>query len=182
MPKHISKKQIVDNLLTEITNIIDKSNVDTAMPILKWTKEKIILSHQEVLRNQKYKTSFRKTGKPRHVKRGYIYYAKLGRNIGSEQNGYRPVLVVQDGVANITSNTVIIIPLTDAIDSKGVPKRILGTHVEIDHKNLTKKSIIKTEHVHNISKNRLIDEIGYIGDTKMNEIDMKLKISLGINI
>lgn len=57
--------------------------------------------------------------RPRHVIRGYIYYAKLGKNIGSEQNDFRPVLVIQAG--------------------KGNPKRLLGTHVEITHPSLTKK-------------------------------------------
>lgn len=180
MPKHISKQQLVKNILSSIQDSITKNNVDVALPILTWTQTKIQLAFEEKQRTQKYIQSNRQQSKPRHVKRGYIYYAKLGKNIGSEQNDFRPVLVVQAGKGNATSNTVIIIPLTDAIDKHGNPKRSLGTHVEITHPNLEKKSIIKTEHIHNISKNRLQTEVGFIGSEKLKEVDKKLKVSLGL--
>lgn len=181
MPRHISKQQIVENILVDIQNSINRSNVDAAIPLLNWTQEKIQLAFQEKQRIQRYINTNKQQGRPRHVKRGFIYYAKLGKNIGSEQNDFRPVLVVQAGKGNATSNTVIIIPLTGAYDKNGNPKRLMSTHVEITHPNLTKKSIIKTEHIHNISKNRLQTEVGFIGDTKLREVDAKLRICLGLN-
>ena len=40
--------------------------------------------------------------------RGDMYYADLGRGIGSEQEGYRPVVIIQNNVGNKHSPTVII--------------------------------------------------------------------------
>ena len=40
--------------------------------------------------------------------RGDMYYADLGHGIGSEQEGYRPVVIIQNDVGNKHSPTVII--------------------------------------------------------------------------
>ena len=40
--------------------------------------------------------------------RGDMYYADLGRGIGSEQEGYRPVLIIQNDTGNKHSPTVIV--------------------------------------------------------------------------
>ncbi|MHB8917043.1 MAG: type II toxin-antitoxin system PemK/MazF family toxin [Desulfocucumaceae bacterium] len=181
MPRHISKKDQVKILLSELENSIDKNNVDIAIPLLAWTKEKINLSYNEYRRNMEYIRTNKINGKPRQVKRATIYNANLGKNIGSEQNGLRPVLVVQFTRANTTSPNVIVVPLTDAFDRNGKPKRLLDTHVEISHPKLVKKSIIKTEYIRNISKSRLIDEICHIDDPKkIMEIEEKLKKSIGM--
>ena len=34
-------------------------------------------------------------------RRGDMYYADLGRGIGSEQEGYRPVLIIQNDTGNL---------------------------------------------------------------------------------
>ena len=41
-----------------------------------------------------------------------IFYAKSGNNIGSEQNGRRPVMILQNDVGNTKANTTIIAPVT----------------------------------------------------------------------
>ena len=42
------------------------------------------------------------------VRRGDIFYADMGENVGSEQNGMRPVLVLQNDVGNEHSPTMPI--------------------------------------------------------------------------
>ena len=44
--------------------------------------------------------------------RGDMYYADLDRGIGSEQEGYRPVVIIQNNVGNKHSPTVIIASIT----------------------------------------------------------------------
>ena len=44
--------------------------------------------------------------------RGDMYYADLGHGIGSEQEGYRPVVIIQNDVGNKHSPTVIIASIT----------------------------------------------------------------------
>ena len=59
------------------------------------------------------------------IHRGHIYYAQLEEGVGSEQEGHRPVLVVQNDVGNLRSRTIIVIPITSQI------KNMLPTHVEL---------------------------------------------------
>lgn len=178
---HITKKDQLNNALNELRDSTNKNNVDIALSLIKWTIEKIKLSFEEKTRQKTYDNTHKKSGLPRFVKRGTIYYANLGKNIGSEQNGTaRPVLVVQNQSFNITSTTVLVIPLTDFLDKNGNPKRLLGTHVDIEHDLLDKKSIIKVEHLRSISKNRLKAPICDIGTDKMAEIDNKIKLVLGL--
>ena len=56
------------------------------------------------------------------IKQGDIYICDLGYCVGSEQRGERPCLVVSNDILNITSSTVVVIPIT----SKA--KKILPTH------------------------------------------------------
>ena len=36
----------------------------------------------------------------KHYYRGELYYADLGKGIGSEQEGYRPVVIIQNNRGN----------------------------------------------------------------------------------
>lgn len=44
----------------------------------------------------------------RRLFRGDIFYADLNHGIGSEQSGYRPVLIIQNNIGNRFSPTVIV--------------------------------------------------------------------------
>ena len=50
--------------------------------------------------------------------RGEMYYADLGRGIGSEQEGYRPVLIIQNDTGNKHSPTVIVAAISSKVDTK----------------------------------------------------------------
>ena len=56
--------------------------------------------------------------------RGDIYYADLGHGVGSEQEGCRPVVIIQNNVGNKYSPTVIVASIT----SKAGEKAKLPTH------------------------------------------------------
>ena len=60
------------------------------------------------------------------VKRGDIYYADLSPVVGSEQGGYRPVLIVQNDVGNKYSPTVIAAAITSRMDKTRLP-----THIDV---------------------------------------------------
>lgn len=60
------------------------------------------------------------------ILRGDILYAELGAAVGSEQAGFRPVVVVQNDVGNRYSPTVVVAPLTS-----NIRKNILPTHVHV---------------------------------------------------
>lgn len=50
--------------------------------------------------------------KEKNIKRGDIYLVDLSPTKGHEQSGKRPVVVIQNNIANMFSNTTIIAPCT----------------------------------------------------------------------
>lgn len=52
------------------------------------------------------------------ISKGDIYYASLDPIIGSEQNGTRPVVIIQNDIRNKYSPTVLVAPLTSKVKSK----------------------------------------------------------------
>ena len=102
----------------------------------------------------------------RKILQGEIYICELGKNIGSEQNGERPCLVIQNDILNETSDVTIVLPITSRI------KKEMPTHYELDTKDypflITKRNTILCEHIRCISKNRVGKLIG-----KLNKSDLE---------
>ena len=111
----------------------------------------------------------------RTYQRGEMYYADLGRGVGSEQEGRRPVVIIQNDVGNKHSPTVIIAPITSRVHTKAK----LPTHTLIkDFDGLDKNSIILFEQIRTIDKKRLKWRCGRIGKATQMQVDKALKISL----
>ena len=90
------------------------------------------------------------------IRKGDIYYARLDPVIGSEQEGKRPVVVVQNNLANKYSPTIIIAPITTILK-----KLYLPTHIVIYKNNFLKKdSTILVEQVRVIDKSRIEKFLG----------------------
>lgn len=47
--------------------------------------------------------------KDKKILRGDMFYANLGRGIGSEQKGYRPVLVIQNSYIGHLSQKILTV-------------------------------------------------------------------------
>jgi len=114
--------------------------------------------------------------KMKHVKRGEIYYADLNPVIGSEQDGLRPCVVVQNDVGNAHSSTVIIVPLTTTIKKIKLP-----THVVISQAcGLEADSLVLAEQIRTLDKSRLGEFVGRVGADEQALIDRALTISIGL--
>lgn len=114
----------------------------------------------------------------KEIKRGDIYLADLGENIGSVQRGERPVIVVQNNKGNRYSPTITVIPITTKIHrSKGFP-----THAILDHMGgLDEESASMAEQITTISRDKLVRYIGHLADKfMMSHIDKTLLIQLGL--
>lgn len=109
------------------------------------------------------------------IHRGEIYYADLSPVVGSEQGGYRPVVVLQNNKGNRYSTTVIVAPV-----SSKLTKHPLPTHVMIDSRCLEKKSVILLEQIRTIDKQRIKEKLGVIEKEVMQLIDQAIKTSLDI--
>ena len=111
--------------------------------------------------------------------RGDIYYANMEPNVGSEQGGERPVVVLQNDMGNKHSPTLIIATLTSRVDKK----RHLPTHVLLYHNpGLKVPSIVQLEQIFTIDKRRLQRFVGNASAEEMDQIETALKISLGMNL
>ncbi|MBS3947946.1 MAG: type II toxin-antitoxin system PemK/MazF family toxin [Dethiobacter sp.] len=111
------------------------------------------------------------------VKRGYIFFADLSPVVGSEQGGFRPVLVVQNDMGNKYSPTVVVAAITSQITKAKLP-----THVEMEAKDygLEKDSVILLEQIRTIDKQRLQNKLTELDEKIMQKVNQALKISLGL--
>jgi mRNA interferase MazF len=104
------------------------------------------------------------------IKRGEIYFADLGNDgVGSEQNGTRPVLIVQNNIGNRFSPTVVVACVTSNVYKNQIP-----THVRWG------QSLILCEQIKTIDKVRLLNKIGVLTDFETADVNRALKLSMGL--
>lgn len=109
------------------------------------------------------------------IRRGDIFYVdKYGDDIGSEQSGGRPAIIVSSEATNSTSTVVVVVYMTTS------PKKDLPTHVTI--RSAPKISTALCEQITSISVTRLQSCVGHCTDDEMSRIDTALSISLGLNV
>ena len=109
------------------------------------------------------------------VKRGEIYYADLSPVVGSEQGGLRPVLVIQNDTGNKFSPTVIVTAITSQLSKNKIP-----THVSLDASTygLPKDSVVLSEQIRTIDKQRLKNFVCLLDSSTMKKIDNAIRVSL----
>ena len=107
--------------------------------------------------------------------RGDMYYADLGRGIGSEQKGYRPVLIIQNDTGNKHSPTVIVAAISSKVDAKAK----LPTHYLLQAENgLELPSLVLLEQLRTIDKRRLKDKVCHLDSAMLDKVNHALEISL----
>lgn len=110
------------------------------------------------------------------IKRGQIYYADLSPVVGSEQGGYRPVLIIQNDMGNRYSPTTIAAVITTRKTKVNLP-----THIWLNSEcGLPKESMVECEQVRTIDKKRLKSFMGQVSEEVLAEIDKGLKISFAL--
>lgn len=109
--------------------------------------------------------------------RGEIYFANLDQGIGSEQEGYRPVVIIQNDVGNRHSPTVIVAALT----SRRETREKLPTHCYVgEESGLDRPSVVMLEQLRTLDKQRLDKYVGRLDQKKLAELDYALAISLDL--
>lgn len=109
--------------------------------------------------------------------RGDIYYADLEQGIGSEQEGYRPVVIIQNDVGNRHSPTVIVA----AITSRKETREKLPTHFYVGQETgLDRQSVIMLEQLRTVDKRRLDKYVGRLNNKQLSGLDCALAISLDL--
>lgn len=112
-----------------------------------------------------------------NVKRGDVYFADLSPVVGSEQGGFRPVLIIQNNIGNRFSPTVIVAAITAQIQKAKLP-----THVEIPASadGMERDSVVLLEQIRTLDKQRLTEKITHLDDDLMKRVNDALQISLGL--
>lgn len=100
------------------------------------------------------------------MKQGEIWYADLNPTLGSDQSGFRPIVIISGNMLNEYLKIVIACPLTTKV------KRYKGNLVlDPDSNNgLTTTSEVLTFHIRSISKERLRRKIGSISKDQVNDL------------
>ena len=112
-----------------------------------------------------------------NIKRGDIFIVNLDETVGSVQSGLRPVVVIQNDIGNKHSTTLIVASIT----SKSKKKREMPTHIVLNIEELPKESIVQLEQITTVDKQQILEFIGTMPETIMEQIDKAIKISLALN-
>jgi len=105
------------------------------------------------------------------MRQGEIWMSDLNPVIGSEQSGRRPVVILSGNLMNRFLQVIITAPLTSKIKNyQGNP--VLQPSQQNGLKN---QSEILVFHIRSISKDRLIEKIGEIEKSELNQALETLK-------
>jgi len=133
----------------------------------------------------KTKINERYDGGPGHFfPRSAIVNVYLGENIGHEQNGYRPAVVVSVDSNNRTNANVAIVPLTKLMNKiKNGKLKLLDSQYILyrsKYPKLKYDSVVICEHIRVVSKARIGDLICFVKPDDMEKIDSKLRFFLDL--
>ena len=112
----------------------------------------------------------------RQPSRGHVWRANLSPTKGHETRGTRPCLIITvDQFNHGPADLVVILPITTR--EKGIP-----LHVPVDppEGGLSERSFIKCEEVHCISKERLVEYIGDMAASTLEEVSDYVRILLDL--
>jgi len=86
------------------------------------------------------------------ILRGDVHWADLKPVIGSEQGGFRPVLILSHNIFNDRSGTVITVAITSQPQRAGFPLTLELSDTELPKKSWAKISQIRTLSTKRIGK------------------------------
>lgn len=105
--------------------------------------------------------------------RGEVWLADFGEGQGSEQEGIRPCVILQNDLLTETSHTLMVLPTTKA------KKKMLSTQVTLNLKEISQGLCEQTRV---IDKSRLLRYIGKLSPEEMLKVNKKLAFTLGLYI
>ena len=115
-------------------------------------------------------------------KRGEIWTCQLGKNVGSEENKIRPVIILQNNTGNEKGPTTIIVPVSNRPKKIAVHISLKSSDYEIVKGEVEEVTgTILCEQIRVIAKARLGRHIATLKEDFLNNIlEPKIRISLDI--
>ena len=111
------------------------------------------------------------------ARRGEIYWLHLTVGRGPEQTGRRPVLIIQNDIGNQFSPTTIIATITSQPRSRRYPFQIPFSPEE---SGLRTGGTVLCEQVLTVDQERLDGVAGSLPNERMEQVDIALHRSLGL--
>lgn len=113
------------------------------------------------------------------IRRNEIYLANLGRTIGSEERGIRPVLIIQNDIGNKYSPTTIVIPITKRVENNN----IIPTHIKIHpFGRMRYEATIMAEQLKVVDKRRLLKRIEILPEIYVNKVNDAIRIATNLEL
>lgn len=172
------EKNILESNLNDFKVTIDKKRYQTSLRYIGWLDKKVTI-HKMSEEQNILKTKNEDKKHPIVPKRGEIYLAELGENIGKEINNQHLVIIIQNDKGNYFSNTTVCIPISSN-------KKLFKTHEQIEKKDIISGNLdiypskAKTEQICYLDKARLKNKIAVLSKEKMDSISKRLKLNLDI--
>ena len=111
------------------------------------------------------------------MRRGEVYWIRLEGTLGSEQQGMRPALVIQNDVGNRHGGTTIVAAITS---SAGLARYPFA--VELPAGTLPRRSFVNCAHLRTIDKTRVASgPVTRLESDLMDEVDHALRLSLALD-
>ena len=111
------------------------------------------------------------------IKRGDVFLVQLDPVVGSEQGGFRPVVIIQNDIGNQYSPVVIVAPLTTKKFNQVYPTNVPVTAKE---SGLKHNSTILLNQIKTLDKSRLVKKLIHLKPSIMKKADQAIVISLGL--
>ena len=99
------------------------------------------------------------------ILRGNIYWANLDPTLGREQSGHQPVVMLSSDIFNDRSGTVIVLAITSQHQKAGFPLTL-----ELESKNLPKRSWVKISQIRTLSTERIGKKLGQVSEEELDQI------------
>jgi mRNA interferase MazF len=112
------------------------------------------------------------------VRRGEIWWADTGDNIGSEMSFTRPVLVIQSNAINKSAfKTVVVIGITSNTKYADIPGNV---YIEKEQGILSKDSVIVCANIASLDKTRFGDKITDLPEYYMDQVEFGISMALDL--
>ncbi len=113
------------------------------------------------------------------MRRGDIYDARLDPVEGSEQAGFRPVIIVSRDAINVNLGIVVVVPCTTLRATTRLhPSRVL---LHAPDGGLQVDSVALCEQVRSVAKTRLVRQRGTLSPAALARVESALTITLDLS-
>jgi mRNA interferase MazF len=113
---------------------------------------------------------------PHSCKRGEVWLINFNPGRGSEQQGIRPAVIIQNDIGNQYSSTTIVVAVTTTI--KRFPVTVVLNRREGGLKEI---SMVNLAQLLTIDRERLMKKLGSLSSERLFEVDRAIEISLALS-